>query len=151
MKSQAHSTKTRNNTLTLKWWRLFLNRTPLVIYAAIGIFSFIAAKITHKNKLLGNRQLTLVRFHISKMPIYSFHRNDFLRYFYCAIILYALVRNGLGRSDYPVVFRRSGEIDLFVRASSNPSQLILIFLFSILVIAYGILTISKKSQLFLFW
>ena len=114
---------------------LFLNRTPLVIYAAIGIFSFIAAKSSHRNKLkcLSILFTGMISFAISITPL----------------LLYALVRNGLGRPDYPVVFRRGGEIIYSSALQLITSQLILIFLFSILVVVCYelLLTISKEATI----
>lgn len=128
---------------------LFLNRTPLAIYAAIGIFSFIAAKNSHRNKLLGNRQLTFVRFHISKCLSILFTEIISFGISITPLLLYALIRNGLGRPDYPVVFRRGGEIIYSSALQIITSQLILIFLFSILVITFYelLLTISKESTI----
>lgn len=128
---------------------LFLNRTPLVIYAAIGIFSFIAAKSSHRNKLLGNRQLTFVRFHISKCLSILITGMISFAISITPLLLYALVRNGLGRPDYPVVFRRGGEIIYSSALQVITSQLILIFLFSILVITFYelLLTISKEPTI----
>jgi len=124
---------------------LFLNRTPLAIYAAIGIFSFIAAKNSHRNKLLGNRQLTFVRFHISKCLSILFTGIISFAISITPLLLYALIRNGLGRPDYPVVFRRGGEIIYSSALQLIASQLILILVFSILVITFFelLLTISK--------
>jgi ABC transporter related protein len=128
---------------------LFLNRTPLAIYAAIGIFSFIAAKNSHRNKLLGNRQLTFVRFHISKCLSILFTEIISFAISITPLLLYALIRNGLGRPDYPVVFRRGGEIIYSSALQIITSQLILIFLFSILVITFYelLLTISKEPTI----
>ena len=128
---------------------LFLNRTPLVIYAAIGIFSFIAAKSSHRNKLLGNRQLTFVRFHISKCLSILITGMISFAISIAPLLLYALVRNGLGRPDYPVVFRRGGEIIYSSALQVITSELILIFLFSILVITFYelLLTISKEPTI----
>ena len=128
---------------------LFLNRTPLAIYAAIGIFSFNAAKNSHRNKLLGNRQLTLVRFHISKCLSILFTGIISFAISITPLLLYALIRNGLGRPDYPVVFRRGGEIIYSSALQLITSQLILICLFSILVITFYelLLTISKEPTI----
>jgi hypothetical protein len=128
---------------------LFLNRTPLAIYAAIGIFSFIAAKNSHRNKLLGNRQLTFVRFHISKCLSILFTGIISFAISITPLLLYALIRNGLGRPDYPVVFRRGGEIIYSSALQLITSQLILIILFSILVITFYelLLTISKEPTI----
>ena len=128
---------------------LFLNRTPLAIYAAIGIFSFIAAKNSHRNKLLGNRQLTFVTFHISKCISILFTGMISLAISITPLLLYALVRNGLGLPDYPVVFRRGGEIIFSSALQLITSQLILICLFSILVITFYelLLTISKEPTI----
>ena len=128
---------------------LFLNRTPLAIYAAIGIFSFIAAKNSHRNKLLGNRQLTFVRFHISKCLSILFTEIISFAISITPLLLYALIRNGLGRPDYPVVFRRGGEIIYSSALQLITSQLILICLFSILVITFYelLLTISKEPTI----
>ena len=128
---------------------LFLNRTPLAIYAAIGIFSFIAAKNSHRNKLLGNRQLTFVRFHISKCLSILFTGMISFAISIAPLLVYALVRNGLGLPDYPVVFRRGGEIIYSSALQIITSQLILIFLFSILVITFYelLLTISKEPTI----
>lgn len=128
---------------------LFLNRTPLAIYAAIGIFSFIAAKNSHRNKLLGNRQLTFVRFHISKCLSILFTGIISFAISITPLLLYALIRNGLGRPDYPVVFRRGGEIIYSSALQLIASQLILILVFSILVIAFFelLLTISKEPTI----
>lgn len=128
---------------------LFLNRTPLAIYAAISIFSFIAAKNSHRNKLLGNRQLTFVRFHISKCLSILFTEIISFAISITPLLLYALIRNGLGRPDYPVVFRRGGEIIYSSALQIITSQLILIFLFSILVITFYelLLTISKEPTI----
>lgn len=128
---------------------LFLNRTPLAIYAAIGIFSFIAAKNSHRNKLLGNRQLTFVRFHISKCLSILFTGIISFAISITPLLLYALIRNGLGRPDYPVVFRRGGEIIYSSALQLITSQFILIFLFSILVITFYelLLTISKEPTI----
>lgn len=128
---------------------LFLNRTPLAIYAAIGIFSFIAAKNSHRNKLLGNRQLTFVRFHISKCLSILFTGIISFAISITPLLLYALIRNGLGRPDYPVVFRRGGEIINSSALQLIASQLILILVFSILVIAFFelLLTISKEPTI----
>lgn len=128
---------------------LFLNRTPLAIYAAIGIFSFIAAKNSHRNKLLGNRQLTFVRFHISKCLSILFTGIISFAISITPLLLYALIRNGLGLPDYPVVFRRGGEIIYSSALQLIASQLILIFLFSILVITFYelLLTISKEPTI----
>ena len=128
---------------------LFLNRTSLVIYAAIGIFSFIAAKSNHRNKLLGNRQLALVRFHISKcLSIFITGMISFAISI-TPLLLYALVRNGLGQPDYPVVFRRGGEIIYSSALQLITSQLILILIFSILVISFFelLLTIFKEPTI----
>ncbi len=128
---------------------LFLNRTPLAIYAAIGIFSFIAAKNSHRNKLLGNRQLTFVTFHISKCISILFTGMISFAISITPLLLYALVRNGLGLPDYPVVFRRGGEIIYSSALQLITSQLILICLFSILVITFYelLLTISKEPTI----
>lgn len=128
---------------------LFLNRTPLAIYAAIGIFSFIAAKNSHRNKLLGNRQLTFVTFHISKCLSILFTGMISFAISIAPLLVYALVRNGLGLPDYPVVFRRGGEIIYSSALQIITSQLILIFLFSILVITFYelLLTISKEPTI----
>lgn len=128
---------------------LFLNRTPLVIYAAIGIFSFIAAKNSHRNKLLGNRQLTFVTFHISKCISILFTGMISFAISIAPLLVYALVRNGLGLPDYPVVFRRGGEIIYSSALQLITSQLILICLFSILVITFYelLLTISKEPTI----
>lgn len=128
---------------------LFLNRTPLAIYAAIGIFSFIAAKNSHRNKLLGNRQLTFVRFHISKCLSILFTGIISFAISITPLLLYALARNGLGLPDYPVVFRRGGEIIYSSALQLITSQLILICLFSILVITFYelLLTISKEPTI----
>lgn len=128
---------------------LFLNRTPLAIYAAIGIFSFIAAKNSHRNKLLGNRQLTFVRFHISKCLSILFTGIISFAISITPLLLYALIRNGLGRPDYPVVFRRGGEIIYSSALQLIASQLILTLVFSILVIAFFelLLTISKEPTI----
>ena len=128
---------------------LFLNRTPLAIYAAIGIFSFIAAKNSHRNKLLGNRQLTFVTFHISKCISILFTGMISFAISITPLLLYALIRNGLGRPDYPVVFRRGGEIIYSSALQLITSQLILICLFSILVITFYelLLTISKEPTI----
>ena len=128
---------------------LFLNRTPLAIYAAIGIFSFIAAKNSHRNKLLGNRQLTFVTFHISKCISILFTGMISFAISIAPLLVYALVRNGLGLPDYPVVFRRGGEIIYSSALQLITSQLILICLFSILVITFYelLLTISKEPTI----
>ncbi len=128
---------------------LFLNRTPLVIYAAVGIFSFIAAKNSHRNKLLGNRQLTFVKFHISKCISILFTGMISFAISIAPLLVYALVRNGLGQPDYPVVFRRGGEIIYSSALQLITSQLILIFLFSILAITFYelLLTISKEPTI----
>lgn len=128
---------------------LFLNRTPLAIYAAIGIFSFIAAKNSHRNKLLGNRQLTFVTFHISKCLSILFTGMISFAISIAPLLVYALVRNGLGLPDYPVVFRRGGEIIYSSALQLITSQLILICLFSILVITFYelLLTISKEPTI----
>lgn len=128
---------------------LFLNRTPLAIYAAIGIFSFIAAKNSHRNKLLGNRQLTFVTFHISKCISILFTGMTSFAISIAPLLVYALVRNGLGLPDYPVVFRRGGEIIYSSALQLITSQLILICLFSILVIIFYelLLTISKEPTI----
>ena len=128
---------------------LFLNRTPLAIYAAIGIFSFIAAKNSHRNKLLGNRQLTFVRFHISKCLSILFTEIISFTISITPLLLYALIRNGLGRPDYPVVFRRGGEIIYSSALQIITSQLILICLFSILVITFYelLLTIFREPTI----
>lgn len=128
---------------------LFLNRTPLVIYAAIGIFSFIAAKNSHRNKLLGNRQLTFVTFHISKCISILFTGMISFAISIAPLLVYALVCNGLGLPDYPVVFRRGGEIIYSSALQLITSQLILICLFSILVITFYelLLTISKEPTI----
>lgn len=128
---------------------LFLNRTPLAIYAAIGIFSFIAAKNSHRNKLLGNSQLTFVRFHISKCLSILFTGIISFAISIAPLLVYALVRNGLGLPDYPVVFRRGGEIIYSSALQLITSQLILICLFSILVITFYelLLTISKEPTI----
>jgi ABC transporter related protein len=128
---------------------LFLNRTPLAIYAAIGIFSFIAAKNSHRNKLLGNRQLTFVKFHISKCLSILFTGIISFAISIAPLLVYALVRNGLGLPDYPVVFRRGGEIIYSSALQLITSQLILICLFSILVITFYelLLTISKEPTI----
>ena len=128
---------------------LFLNRTPLAIYAAIGIFSFIAAKNSHRNKLLGNRQLTFVRFHISKCLSILFTGIISFAISITPLLLYALIRNGLGRPDYPVVFRRGGEIIYSSALQLIASQLILILVFSILVSAFFelLFTISKEPTI----
>ena len=128
---------------------LFLNRTPLIIYAAIGIFSFIAAKNSHRNKLLGNRQLTFVTFHISKCISILFTGMISFAISIAPLLVYALVRNGLGPPDYPVVFRRGGEIIYSSALQLITSQLILICLFSILVITFYelLLTISKEPTI----
>lgn len=128
---------------------LFLNRTPLAIYAAIGIFSFIAAKNSHGNKLLGNRQLTFVRFHISKCLSILFTGIISFTISITPLLLYALIRNGLGRPDYPVVFRRGGEIIYSSALQLIASELILILVFSILVITFYelLLTISKEPTI----
>ena len=128
---------------------LFLNRTPLAIYVAIGIFSFIAAKNSHRNKLLGNRQLTFVTFHISKYISILFTGMISFAISITPLLLYALVRNGLGLPDYPVVFRRGGEIIYSSALQLITSQLILICLFSILVITFYelLLTISKEPTI----
>lgn len=128
---------------------LFLNRTPLAIYAAIGIFSFIAAKNSHRNKLLGNRQLTLVKFHISKCLSILLTGMISFAISITPLLVYALVRNGLGLPDYPVVFRRGGEIIYSSALQLITSQLILICLFSILVITFYelLLTISKEPTI----
>ena len=128
---------------------LFLNRTSLAIYAAIGIFSFIAAKNSHRNKLLGNRQLTFATFHISKCLSILFTGMISFAISITPLLLYALVRNGLGLPDYPVVFRRGGEIIYSSALQLITSQLILICLFSILVITFYelLLTISKEPTI----
>ena len=128
---------------------LFLNRTPLVIYAAIGIFSFIASKNSHRNKLLGNRQLTFVRFHISKCLSILFTGIISFAISITPLLLYALVCNGLGQPDYPVVFRRGGEIICSSAFQLITSQFILTLLFSILVITFYelLLTISKEPAI----
>lgn len=128
---------------------LFLNRTPLAIYAAIGIFSFIAAKNSHRNKLLGNKQLTFVKFHISKCLSILFTGIISFAISIAPLLVYALVRNGLGLPDYPVVFRRGGEIIYSSALQLITSQLILICLFSILVITFYelLLTISKEPTI----
>ena len=128
---------------------LFLNRTPLVIYAAVGIFSFIAAKNSHRNKLLGNRQLTFVKFHISKCISILFTGMISFAISIAPLLVYALVRNGLGQPDYPVVFRRGGEIIYSSALQLITSQLLLIFLFSILAITFYelLLTISKEPTI----
>lgn len=128
---------------------LFLNRTPLAIYAAIGIFSFIAAKNSHRNKLLGNRQLTFVTFHISKCISILFTGMISFAISIAPLLVYALVRNGLGLPDYPVVFRRGGEIIYSSALQLITSQLILFCLFSILVITFYelLLTISKEPTI----
>ena len=128
---------------------LFLNRTSLAIYAAIGIFSFIAAKNSHRNKLLGNRQLTFATFHISKCISILFTGMISFAISITPLLLYALVRNGLGLPDYPVVFRRGGEIIYSSALQLITSQLILICLFSILVITFYelLLTISKEPTI----
>ena len=128
---------------------LFLNRTSLAIYAAIGIFSFIAAKNSHRNKLLGNRQLTFATFHISKCLSILFTGMISFAISIAPLLVYALVRNGLGLPDYPVVFRRGGEIIYSSALQLITSQLILICLFSILVITFYelLLTISKEPTI----
>lgn len=128
---------------------LFLNRTPLAIYAAIGIFSFIAAKNSHRNKLLGNKQLTFVKFHISKCLSILFTGIISFAISIAPLLVYALVRNGLGLPDYPVVFRRGGEIIYSSALQLITSQLILICLFSILVITFYelLLAISKEPTI----
>ncbi len=104
------------------------------------------AKVLIKISYWGNRQPC--RFHISKcLSILS--RNDFLRYFYCAIALICTGRNGLRTIRLPCGIQKEWREYLFVRASVITSPAYTHFLFSILVVAcYELLLIFTGANYF---